>query len=404
MFYLTSIISVALLVVNNVVGHPGEAPSTEGDLARRAQLETATRRSLADCQSHLARRGYTDRSIARRTVLAEELRQKRGLATRSPYKRALTVDEVVNTTHLSNVTGLTSDSDPFTSNASCVLTPELEQGPYYVQGEYIRSDMSENQTGVPAYVDIELIDVSTCEPLTSVYLDVWHCNATGVYAGIVAEGNGDDTDESNWNTTFLRGIQQMNDEGYAQFETIFPGHYSGRATHFHMIVHENGTLFDNGTFSSDGNQHIGQVFFDQDLITAVEASSPYSNNTIAITENEDDRVFIAGVTPDNGTGVDPILEYVYLGDDLSGGLLFWGIVGVDLTASYESSPGGYLTSAGGIINSNATAIGVDGAVPSGGNGTDGGNNTTTIDSGNSTSTVDGAAPSGGNGTNATSSA
>ncbi len=108
------------------------------------------------------------------------------------------MDEVVNTTHLSNVTGLTSDSDPFTSNTSCVLTPELEQGPYYVQGEYVRSDMRENQTGVPAYVDIELIDVSTCEPLTGVYLDVWHCNATGVYAGIVAEGNGDDTDESNW--------------------------------------------------------------------------------------------------------------------------------------------------------------------------------------------------------------
>ncbi len=82
MFYHAAIVSVALLAINSVVGHPGEAPSTEGDLARRAQLETATRRSLADCQSHLARRGYTDRSIARRTVLAEELRQKRGFATR----------------------------------------------------------------------------------------------------------------------------------------------------------------------------------------------------------------------------------------------------------------------------------------------------------------------------------
>ncbi|SJL14767.1 related to protocatechuate 3,4-dioxygenase beta subunit [Armillaria ostoyae] len=390
MLYLTSLVSVALLVANSVVGHPGEAPPTSVELSRRAQLETATRRSLADCQSHLARRGYVDRSIARRTALAEQLRKKRGLATSSPYKRALTVDEVINTSHLSNVTGLTSDSDPFTSNSSCVLTPELEQGPYYVQGEYIRSDMSEDQTGVPAYVDIELIDVSTCEPLTGVYLDVWHCNATGVYAGIVADGNGDSSVESNWNTTFLRGIQQMNDEGYAQFETIFPGHYSGRTTHFHMIVHEDGTIFDNGTFKSDGNQHIGQAFFEQDLITAVEATAPYNTNTISITQNEDDRVFVGGVVPDSGTGVDPIFEYVYLGDDLSGGLLLWGTIGVDLTASYESSPGGYLTEAGGIVNSNATAIGVNGGAPSGGNGTDvgfdGGNSTTTTDSGNSTST------------------
>ncbi|KAG7443702.1 aromatic compound dioxygenase, partial [Guyanagaster necrorhizus] len=366
MVCLTSLVSLALLVATSVVAHPGETPPTSVQLSRRAQLETATGRSLADCQSHFARRGYKDRSAARRTALAEELRQKRGIATRAPYKRALTVEEVVDTSHLSNVTGLTSDSDPFSSNASCVLTPELEQGPYYIQGEYVRSDMRESQTGVPAYVDIELIDVSTCEPIPGVYLDVWHCNATGVYAGIVASGNGDDTDESNWNTTFLRAIQPINDEGYAQFETIFPGHYSNRATHFHMIVHENGTIFDNGTFSSDGQQHIGQVFFDQDLITAVEATSPYVTNTIAITENEYDRVFTAGVEPDSGTGVDPTLEYVYLGDGLSDGLLFWGTVGVDLTASYESSPGGYLTEAGGVVNPNATAIGVNGVSSSSG--------------------------------------
>ncbi len=81
---------------------------------------------------------------------------------------------------------------------SCVLMAELEQGLYYVQGEYIHSNMRENQTGVPAYVDIKLINVLTCEPITGVYLNVWHCNTTGVYAGIVAEGNGDDSDKSNW--------------------------------------------------------------------------------------------------------------------------------------------------------------------------------------------------------------
>ncbi|KAK0454213.1 aromatic compound dioxygenase [Desarmillaria tabescens] len=372
MLYLTSLVSAALLVANSVVGHPGEAPPTSFELSRRAELEMVTRRSLADCQSHLARRGYTDKTAARRAALAEELRQKRGLAT-----------QVVGTSHLANVTGL----DPFTSNSSCVVTPELDLGPYYVQGGYVRSDMREDQIGVLAYVDIELIDVSTCEPITTAYLDVWHCNATGVYGGVVGNGNGDENDASNWNNTFLRGIQQMNDEGYAQFETIFPGHYSGRTTHFHMIVHENGTLFDNGTFSSDTTQHIGQVFFDQDLINSVEATSPYTSSTYSITLNENDPDFVSAVTPETGTGVDPVLDYVYLGDDLSDGLLLWGTVGVDLTASYEANPGGYLTEAGVVENTDSRAN--EGA--SGMNGTDAGSDgsdgtTTTTDSESSSTT------------------
>ncbi len=70
------------------------------------------------------------------------------------------------------------------------------------------------------------------------------------------------------------------------------------------------------------------MFFDQDLITAVEATSPYNTSGIAITKNEDDPDLTAAVTPDSGTGVDPILEYVYLGDDLSAGLLLWVYIAI----------------------------------------------------------------------------
>ena len=62
--------------------------------------------------------------------------------------------------------------------------------------------------------------------------DLWNCNATGVYAGIVATGNGNGLDDpTNINNTFLRGIQKVDHDGVATFESIFPGHYSGRATH-----------------------------------------------------------------------------------------------------------------------------------------------------------------------------
>src|SRR5262249_6544228 len=64
----------------------------------------------------------------------------------------------------------------------------------------------------------------TCEPVPDVYLEMWHCNSTGVYSGVVASGNGDSSDETNIDKTFLRGIQQTDSDGVAQFETLFPGH------------------------------------------------------------------------------------------------------------------------------------------------------------------------------------
>ena len=77
-----------------------------------------------------------------------------------------------------------------------------------VSGEYVRSDVREDQEGVPLYVDIELIDINTCEPVPDLYMDFWHANATGVYSGIVASGNGDSSDASN--LVSLRRIYSAN--------------------------------------------------------------------------------------------------------------------------------------------------------------------------------------------------
>ena len=61
-------------------------------------------------------------------------------------------------------------------------------GPYWVQGELVRSDLRETQAGLDLYLDIQLIDVNTCQPLDKVHLDIWHCNATGIYSGVAGEG------------------------------------------------------------------------------------------------------------------------------------------------------------------------------------------------------------------------
>ncbi|KAK0459169.1 Intradiol ring-cleavage dioxygenase-like protein [Desarmillaria tabescens] len=330
MVYFPSIASFALLAATAVVGNPGAAPTSSVGIAQSSRLHQTARRSLAACQDTLSRRDKMEKSATRRAALVDHLRKKRGLVTRAPYKRALSSNNVLSTTHL-----------PRSSEAE--LNMERDQESSYVRGEYVRSTISEEQPGIYTYVDLELIDVSTCETAPDLYIDFWHCNSTGVYSGILGSGNGDSSDVSNVDKTFLRGIQPTNEEGHASFETIFPGHYSGRATHFDTVVHSQGTVFDNGTFTAPSVHYIGQIFFDQDLVSIVEATSPYSTNTIEITTNSVDEVFVLGIGS-------IVLEYVYLGDDISDGLLVWGVIGVDMGATYEITPAATLTEHGGVIH------------------------------------------------------
>ncbi|KAK0216465.1 hypothetical protein EDD85DRAFT_741923, partial [Armillaria nabsnona] len=65
----------------------------------------------------------------------------------------------------------------------CAHSRDRLQGPFYVKGEYVRFDISEDLLGMSAYVDAESIDVATWQPITDVYFDLWNCNAAGVYTG-----------------------------------------------------------------------------------------------------------------------------------------------------------------------------------------------------------------------------
>lgn len=87
------------------------------------------------------------------------------------------------TQHASNLTLNSPYVRPeslFDANSSCVLVPEVTQGPYYVADEYVRFDLTEDQEGVPLWLDIELVDVNTCENVDAgTFVDIWAANATG---------------------------------------------------------------------------------------------------------------------------------------------------------------------------------------------------------------------------------
>jgi protocatechuate 3,4-dioxygenase beta subunit len=84
----------------------------------------------------------------------------------------------------------------------------------------------------------------------------------------VTNGNGAGTKApSNLYNMMLRGLQHTDSQGVAQFTTIFPGRYAACAVHIHVLAHLNDNVLSNGKYSGGTNAHVGQLFFDQSLIS-----------------------------------------------------------------------------------------------------------------------------------------
>lgn len=158
----------------------------------------------------------------------------------------------------------------------------------------------------------------------------------------------------------MRGVQASDDNGVVSFNTLVPGHYTGRTNHIHIMSHLNATALPNNTLSGGAITHVGQMFFDQDLVTLVEATEPYASNTQELTINSVDTIF-----SQESEGYDPVAEYVLLGDDVSEGIFAWIAFGMDSTAAYNISAAAYWTESGGVVNENAGGGMGGGAPPSG---------------------------------------
>lgn len=298
---------------------------------------------VSHCASKLKTRGLDSANVARRAARVEGIRSRRGLKKRD-------LASVLAASHNETGLGYTPNTDAatlFGQDSACIMMPQVTQGPYYVGGELIRSNITEDQAGVDLYLDLQVIDVNTCEPAAGLWMEIWHCNATGVYSGIIADGNGDTSDAANIDKTWLRGITTTDADGIAEFETIFPGHYTGRATHIHTFIHQNATLYANGTLGNDHLQtsHVGQGFFDQALISAVEAQMPYSGNAQAQTTNAEDSILA-----NEAADVDPFYEYTLLGDSIADGLFAWMSYGINSTYIEDITPAAFHYADGGALN------------------------------------------------------
>jgi protocatechuate 3,4-dioxygenase beta subunit len=200
----------------------------------------------------------------------------------------------------------------------CTLIQEQEEGPYYVDREILRKDITEGHGGVPLTLRVAIVDVNRCTPLANAALDVWHCDALGIYSGYTAfrpggpggpggPPPGDPNGHPDFGAgrppmgpppkmaptdkqIFLRGVQLTDANGIAEFTTIYPGCYLGRVNHIHLKVHIAGHD-ESGTYSGGHVAHTGQIFFPEDITKSVIALKPYSQHHIERTTLDEDGVY-----------------------------------------------------------------------------------------------------------------
>jgi protocatechuate 3,4-dioxygenase beta subunit len=177
-----------------------------------------------------------------------------------------------------------------TTLPSCVVRPALTEGPYFVDEKLNRSDIrSDTNTGVVKQgvlltlsFQISKVVTGGCSALSGVMVDVWHCDALGIYS---------DVDDPGFNTqgqNFLRGFQLTDSNGLATFTTIYPGWYSSRAVHIHFKLR---TLSSSGSVTSE---FTSQLFFNESITDLVHATSPYNTKGYRDTLNSEDNIYQNG--------------------------------------------------------------------------------------------------------------
>jgi protocatechuate 3,4-dioxygenase beta subunit len=182
-------------------------------------------------------------------------------------------------------------SAKFDDMPPCIVTPEQTEGPYFVDERLNRSDIRVDpasgsvRPGMLLTLGLRISSISSadCTPLVAAIVDVWHCDAAGLYS---------DVTDPRFNTvgkTFLRGYQATGANGRAQFTTIYPGWYPGRTVHIHFKVRTKAK-------SGQSYEHTSQLYFDDAITDRVHALEPYASRGQRTVKNDGDGIFRDGAS------------------------------------------------------------------------------------------------------------
>ncbi|MER6344926.1 intradiol ring-cleavage dioxygenase [Streptomyces sp. NPDC001595] len=265
----------------------------------------------------------------------------------------------------------TTGSGTDTTAESCYkLTSETTEGPYYIDADKLRRDITEDKEGIPLALTIKVIDAETCEPLRNVAVDIWHCDALGIYSGYESlstgggggapsgapsgaptdapsgtptgeppsgmpsgapsGGTGGGHEEPTDDERYLRGTWRTDRHGLVTFRTIFPGWYRGRCVHIHTKVHVGGEWTDAG-YEGGNTCHTGQFFFDEESVLASAEVEPYSTSTTERTTLDEDTIY------DQSGTTGGLLELKYDRKRIAKGVRASITVGVDPDATHTGA-------------------------------------------------------------------
>jgi protocatechuate 3,4-dioxygenase beta subunit len=175
---------------------------------------------------------------------------------------------------------------------ACVVVPEQMEGPYFRDKMLNRSDIRANpgdnvmSAGAPLRLAFRLSQISAagaCAPLAGAIVDLWQCDALGVYSDFEDTRAKFDARGKH----FLRGFQTTDAKGVVNFTTIYPGWYPGRAVHVHFKVRTNPA-------GQKGTEFTSQLYFDEALTDKVHAKEPYSAKGQRTMTNEKDGIYRNG--------------------------------------------------------------------------------------------------------------
>ncbi|GAA1682569.1 intradiol ring-cleavage dioxygenase [Streptomyces yatensis] len=257
-------------------------------------------------------------------------------------------------TSATSATPSASASDP--SGEVCYrLTSETTEGPYYIDADKIRKDITEHKEGIPMTLRLKVIDSDSCKPVAKAAVDIWHCDALGLYSGYESSSSGGGgtpptgtppTDaptgaptggppggghqEPTDDKRYLRGTQLTDRHGFVEFTTVFPGWYRGRCVHIHTKVHVGGKLTDAG-YEGGHTCHTGQLFFAEEAVLASAEVAPYNTSTTERTTLDED-----GIYPGNGAQ-GGLLHLKYRKGKIEKGVTGSLTLGVDPDATHEGT-------------------------------------------------------------------
>jgi protocatechuate 3,4-dioxygenase beta subunit len=175
---------------------------------------------------------------------------------------------------------------PVAGAPACIARPANAEGPFFFDVRLDRSDIRSDPTtgavkpGAPLALTFRVsqIAANACTPLAGAVVDVWHCDADGLYSG-VADRRADTSAEA-----FLRGYQRTDAGGAATFTTIYPGWYPGRTIHIHFKIRTDPD-------APQGYDFTSQLYFDEAANDEVMALPPYNTRGARSPRNDGDGLF-----------------------------------------------------------------------------------------------------------------